>query len=79
MGLVQVKDKKKTETDTTEDITYVHICPECGHDICTHLYTFKIDGKFQRFTMDCDLCGEAEDESLIEPKTTEELMRETMI
>jgi len=79
MGLVKVKDRKKEETDTTEDITYIHICPSCDHEICVHTYSFKIKGRYQLYKMECDLCGEGEDESLIEPKTTEELLKETII
>lgn len=64
---MSVIDKVSDETDETETVTYTHVCEECGHIIAKHEYEFEIDGDYQKFSMNCMLCGWGEDERSIMP------------
>jgi hypothetical protein len=57
-------EKTKTETDDSEEVKYVHKC-ECGHLIGTHLYSFKCTDDQHLYSMECELCGNGEEEQEI--------------
>ena len=43
------------------------ICGSCQHLISSHHHKFWIDGDYQEYTMECMLCGVAEDSISIMP------------
>jgi len=68
VSLVKVINKEKEETETTETIRFTHVCPDCNHVICEHLYEFEIKGEFQEYSMTCDLCGTGSATCSIDPE-----------
>ena len=84
-------NRKATEEDdgNKEIVTYtrkklqiwllnmiVDTCQECQHVICEHLWEFEIvDDKYQQYSMDCKLCGHAEDTKTIDPDDHPEMDR----
>jgi len=55
------------EESDIETTTYDHICGSCQHLISSHHHKFWIDGDYQEYTMECMLCGVAEDSISIMP------------
>jgi len=55
--LLKKKHREEQEEPYVETITFKHICPECNHVICDHLYEFSLGEEFQEYSMDCSLCG----------------------
>jgi len=68
MSLLKIIEKKKEESELNETISFTHICPSCNHEIAKHLYQFKLKGKFQKYRMECDLCGIGKATCSIEPE-----------
>eukprot|EP00947_MAST-08B_sp_MAST-8B-sp1_P001575 g1575.t1 len=70
-GNIVSKDKKTGTLDEdvegSEEITFNHVCGDCGFVICEHFYSFTYDAKHQDYMMDCVLCGRGVDRSLIDP------------
>ena len=69
-GMPKNINRKATEKeDGSEKAEYDHVCQFCGHVIATHHYEMKIDEEMgvQLYTMNCLLCGNAEDERVIDP------------
>eukprot|EP00123_Amoebidium_parasiticum_P012695 comp21519_c0_seq1/m.29906 comp21519_c0_seq1/g.29906 ORF comp21519_c0_seq1/g.29906 comp21519_c0_seq1/m.29906 type:complete len:114 (-) comp21519_c0_seq1:585-926(-) len=56
------------ETDGTEETKFTHVCKDCGHVICEHVYTFAVKDDYQEYQMACLLCGFGEDSSHVLPK-----------
>ena len=54
-------DETRTETETTEHVSYTHRC-QCGHVVALHVYTFQCTETLHIYRMECDLCGTGEDE-----------------
>eukprot|EP00727_Mastigamoeba_balamuthi_P001960 m51a1_g11761 putative protein churchill (119) ;mRNA; r:225457-225813 len=63
------RTREESEDGMRECVRFDHQCPSCAHVIASHTYTFRADAKsgFQKFTMACELCGDAEDTASIEP------------
>jgi|ERR1711934_1346990 len=68
-GLQDVKTTNRLccDNDDEESITYQHSCGSCEHIIAEHEYTFKVEGDYQVYEMNCLLCGSAEDQRSILP------------
>ncbi|XP_064600124.1 protein Churchill-like [Liolophura sinensis] len=68
LEIVRIENRKCTEDENgIELVTYQHVCLCCGHIIGQHEYTFKVEGEFQVYQMECILCGNGEDERSILP------------
>eukprot|EP01112_Ceratiomyxa_fruticulosa_P011616 TRINITY_DN3164_c0_g1_i5.p1 TRINITY_DN3164_c0_g1~~TRINITY_DN3164_c0_g1_i5.p1 ORF type:complete len:112 (+),score=26.05 TRINITY_DN3164_c0_g1_i5:148-483(+) len=50
-----------------EEVTFIHVCSKCSHEVSKHSYSFEIDGEFQEESMDCLLCGYGERSTSIDP------------
>ena len=63
------KAQREMDGDIEEEITYTHVCAECGHVIGEHWYSFSVleNGTQQVYMMDCILCGHAADTKKLEP------------
>uniref|UniRef100_T1JJU4 Protein Churchill n=1 Tax=Strigamia maritima TaxID=126957 RepID=T1JJU4_STRMM len=57
----------KEDEDGEELITFQHKCSNCDHLIANHEYSFKVNGGYQEYEMECLLCGRAEDSISIMP------------
>jgi len=69
-GRVRNVEKKSTEDEKgNETIEFDHVCEWCGHVIAHHHYELTIDEKrrMQVYSMECMLCGTAEDTRSIDP------------
>lgn len=62
-----VTEYKKEEDDTSEEITYKHVCKKCGHEVAEHSYSFAIEDDEQEYIMSCLLCGNGGDSVSISP------------
>lgn len=41
-----------------ETVTFEHVCKQCGHQISTHSFEFRIERDGSHFySMECNLCG----------------------
>lgn len=49
-----------------EVLDFEHHCAACAHVIAKHHYTFEVDEEFQKYEMDCPLCGYGQHEVSIE-------------
>ncbi|KJE95266.1 hypothetical protein CAOG_05736 [Capsaspora owczarzaki ATCC 30864] len=63
------QDRKVDEDDETgeETVTFTHVCKQCNHVIAEHNYTFEIEDGYQEYTMECQLCGTADDTASVLP------------
>ncbi|XP_029639555.1 protein Churchill [Octopus sinensis] len=68
LGNLSIEDKYCSEDESgLELITYQHVCPNCGHIIASHEYSFTVEDGYMLYTMSCALCGEAEDQRSVLP------------
>ena len=83
-GRLRVENRIKTETEDTDDlddsefeeeVTFVHVCDNCNHEVAKHLYSFTVgkeDGGLtvQNYIMACSLCGRGGDRRVVEEVST---------
>lgn len=67
---LNVADMSSEETELSEVIKYNHTCPDCGHIVASHEYTFAINEGHQEYEMLCMLCGIGTDVLNIVPGDT---------
>jgi len=64
--VTQINHNENNEADE-EVITFEHACSHCGHVVASHVYNFTVSDGYQEYSMDCLLCGTAEDEQSVLP------------
>ena len=63
-SVMELKEDERLEKieEDKEHITYVHKCTSCDHVVANHRYSFTCTDTQHIYTMECELCGEGEDE-----------------
>lgn len=69
-GMVRNVERTHREDDKgNETVEFVHVCEWCGHEIARHRYEVAVDEAHHMhcYSMECMLCGSAEDSRSIDP------------
>ena len=62
------EEREEDEEDGEETVMFAHACSGCGHEVAMHHYSFVYESEAaqQLHTMECTLCGKAEDTQKID-------------
>mmetsp|Transcript_14629 Transcript_14629/g.22889 ORF Transcript_14629/g.22889 Transcript_14629/m.22889 type:complete len:195 (-) Transcript_14629:35-619(-) len=66
--MIQNKNEESEGNEDEDDeyeITFDHHCSKCGHKICQHFYSYRLDDGYHKYLMECALCGRGAHEQLV--------------